>query len=244
MYSFAQFWEYTNQRIRYDENIQYLAELSASIDLKSNPPQQCALPKTPTFRPQISRQIESRNVLRRYASPAKLRLSKTKQRDYMESVSKWAHKKYKKWTTKREYEDDEEWNDSDDDSSTYNSGEWETDSDYEQMNEFDLQQNALSHKSLPSPIEQQYGILHPSLSTTKTSSTPLLIHGVVSEAMRGPKHAKINRNGKRLRKKITEKTVTWKGDEDKRLKVCISALMQMRFHDQLAYSGTEHSKSS
>ena len=44
---------------------------------------------------------------------------------------------------------------------------------------------------------------------------------------------------KRLREKRPDSkaSIKWKGDERKRLKVCISALMQMRFHDQLAYSG-------
>eukprot|EP01083_Nonionella_stella_P222951 795106_1 len=111
MYSFEQFWEYTNQRIRYDENIQYLEELSnlSLNDLKQYPPQQCALPKTPILRPILHRQYERRNVLRHYTSPARLRLSKTKQRDYMESVSKWAHKKYKKWTERKKYEHEEDW---------------------------------------------------------------------------------------------------------------------------------------
>ena len=231
MFTFAQFWEYTNQRIRYNENIKYLRKLSDTT-LKSHPPQQCELPKTPTFKPQISRQIEDRNVLRfdQYSSSAKLRLSKTKQRDYMESVSKWAHKKYKKWTTRNQNESSAEWST---DSSTYDSEDWETDSDYEDT--MDKSNQSSQQGSFISPVEQQYNILHPTSSpiNKKNSSTPLLGHGVVSETMKGPRFdRKISRNGKRLKRRAK-----WKGDEEKRLKVCISALMQMRFHDQLAYSG-------
>eukprot|EP01083_Nonionella_stella_P176042 614866_1 len=103
MFTFVQFWEYTNQRIRYNESIQPLEDITnlSLTDLKKYPPQQCALPKTPTFGPAShSRHMDRRNALRRYHSPALLRLSKTKQRDYLETLSKFVHKKYQKLTQK------------------------------------------------------------------------------------------------------------------------------------------------
>ena len=263
-FNFAQFWEHTNQRIRYDENLESLENFSnLSInDLKQYPPQQCALPTTPTFKP-ISRQIERRDVLRRLSSPAKLRLSKTKQRDYMESLSKWVNKKYKKWTTKRQYEDDEEW----ETESSFDSGEWETDSDYDTIDTIPSITTESRRKGLtkleddikfPEPTKfyldidnsrqkQQRKVGSPPLKQT----TPLLHQhssaGAVTKLLKGPKYLsvpkldkRISSEGKRLRRKpIDPKAkIKWKGDEAKRLKVCISALMQMRFHDQLAYSGT------
>eukprot|EP01083_Nonionella_stella_P148571 470604_1 len=177
MFTFVQFWEYTNQRIRYNESIQPLEDITnlSLTDLKKYPPQQCALPKTPTFGPAShSRHMDRRNALRRYHSPALLRLSKTKQRDYLETLSKFVHKKYQKLTQKKQYEDDED--------------DW---------------------------LHSRDDIPHFSLC----SADPIL----------NPQKRK-----NRLRRK--DGVVKWKGDEAKRLKVCISALMQMRFHDQLAYS--------
>ena len=265
-FNFAQFWEYTNQRIRYDENIEYLENFSALSlnDLKQYPPQQCALPETPTLRPTLSHQLERRDLLRRYSSPAKLRLSKTKQRDYMESLIKYARKKIKKLTEKRQYEDEEEW----ETESSYDSAEWETDSDFDDIKKQSIQdidrdtidlskttppQNQKKEAPQPPPsistlsqIEQQQKII--ARSPPIKQSTPLLLQPPYTETtkLKGPKilslpilNKRVSSTGKRLRRKPVDpkKDIRWKGDEAKRLKVCISALMQMRFHDQLAYSG-------
>jgi len=260
MYNFAAFWEYTEQRIRYNENIKYLEDLSnlSLEDLKRYPPQQCAMPSTPILSPvpSLKHQMEHRNLLRQLSSPSKLRLSKTKQRDYLESFAKWTHKKYKKWKTKPELEE-EEWD-------SYDSAEWETDSEYDDIKEsprparilypaaddgqppkLDLLEQPLS---VP-PIEQQRRITRRPPSPPLKANTPLLPKadgGAVSELMRGPKYYEsitpdiakcVSSTGKRLRRRDPKAGIKWKGDEAKRLKVCISALFQMRFHDQLAYSG-------
>ena len=231
MFTFEQFWEYTNQRIRYDEGIKERKNLSLS-DLKKYPPVQYEMPTTPKLRPQLSRQRESRDLLRQYTSMAQLRLSKTKQRDYMQSLGKWAHKKYKKLTEKKEYEIDSD--------ESIDSAEWETDSDYDDIQETPTMgiKDSMLH-----PVQRQQRILREAEERPLKGDVLAMDQHVVSNLVKGPLPAikRIAPSGKRLRKKKkdkkSKKKKAWKGDEKKRLKICVGALMQMRFHDQLAYSG-------
>ena len=97
-----------------------------------------------------------------------------------------------------------------------------------------------------SPIERQRHLLRsPVRSQNQTAPLLALNAHAVSEALLGPTVTLRNRvssKGKRKRKgkkkqKDSKTDNKWQGDERQRLKIWVSALMQMRFHDQLAYSG-------
>ena len=77
--------------------------------------------------------------------------------------------------------------------------------------------------------------------------------GTVTRMLKGPKYLsvpkierRISSKGKPLRRKPIDPkaNIKWKGDEAKRLKVCTSALMQMRLLDQVAYSGMNYQEYS
>ena len=222
MFAFEQFWEYTNQRIRYNEGIKERTNLTLS-DLKKYPPVQYELPVSPKLRPKLLRQGESRNVLRR----SHLRLNKTKHLNYVQSLEQWAHKKYEKLTEKEEYETD--------------SDEWETDSDYDEIQETPLM--PIKDPTMD-PVQRQQRMLQEAEEHPSKPDVLAINQHVVSNLVKGPLPTmkRIAPSGKRLRKKKktkrSKKKKAWEGDENKRLNICVGALMMIRLDNQLAIGGT------